>query len=181
MDCCHVLKTLFSLVKNMFLLVLLWDFYSHLINTYDVTDWFKHTIYGILMFTSVLVLFSMVCDICCCTNNDEKDIEADFSHDRDASKGCCKVFCSLVKDISLLELLWYQYSVLTNTDDFPDWYKQMMYCLIVLASFVILLSMIHDICCWRTHDKEIEKEETATNYNSSDNSEVVIDIISDLL
>lgn len=76
----------------------LWNFYLYLSNANDIPGWFKHLMYGIIVLTSMLILVSMVCDICCCATNN-KDEEEDLSQDRDASKGCCRVFGWLVQDI----------------------------------------------------------------------------------
>lgn len=92
------MKSLFSFAKSVFLLVFLWNFYLYLSNANDIPGWFKHLMYGIIVLTSMLILVSMVCDICCCATNN-KDEEEDLSQDRDASKGCCRVFGWLVQDI----------------------------------------------------------------------------------
>lgn len=98
MGCCKVLKSLFSFAKGVVLLVFLWNFYLYLSNANDIPGWFKHLMYGIIVLTSILILVSMVCDICCCATNN-KDEEENLSQDRDASKGCCRVFGWLVQDI----------------------------------------------------------------------------------
>lgn len=174
MGCCEVLKSLFSFVKGIVLLVLLWNFYLYLNSANDIPGWFKHVMYGIIGLMSMLISVSMVCDICCCATNKNDDKE-DLPQDRDASKGCCRVISWLVQDVFLLGFLWKYYSHLSNTDDVSDWFKH----LIIIMSILILFSMICDLCCCSTNIKKEEKED-ASKYYSSENSEVVIDIISDL-
>lgn len=178
MGCCEVLKSIFSVVKGIVLLVLLWNFYLYLNNGNDITGWFKHVMYGIIVLTSMLILVSMVCDVCCCATN-KNDDEEDLPQDRDASKGCCKVISRLVQDVFLLGFLWKYYSHLSNADDVSDWFKNLMYGLIIVMSILILYSMICDLCCCSTNIKK-EEEVDASKYYSSENSEVIIDIISDL-
>lgn len=101
MGCCEVLKSLFSFVKGIVLLVLLWNFYLYLNNGNDIHGWFKHLMNGIIVLTSMLILVSMVCDICCCATNNN-DEEEDLPQDRDASKGCCRVISRLVQDVFYL-------------------------------------------------------------------------------
>lgn len=179
MGCCKVLKSLFSFAKGVVLLVFLWNFYLYLSNANDIPGWFKHLMNGIIVLTSMLILVSMVCDICCCATNN-KDEEKDLSQDRDANKGCCRVFGWLVQDIFLLGFLWKYYSHLASTNDVSDWFKHLMYGIIIITSILILFSMICDVCCCSTNYKKEEEEEDVSKYYSSENNEVIIDIISDL-
>lgn len=172
MGCCEVLRSLFSFVKGILLLVFLWNHYLYLSNANDIPDLSKHVLYGFIVMMSILILLFMVYNLCCCGTNDKK-------RDRTANVCCCKVFFSLIHDFSLLGFLWKYYSHLANTEDVHDWYKYIMYGMIGILSALILFSMVWDICyCSSTNEEE--KEEDASKYYSSEDSDIVIDIISDL-
>lgn len=71
----YCFRVFLSLVHDISLLGFLWKYYSHLANTDDVTDWFKYIMYGMIGILSILILFSMVLDICCCSSNKEEKEE----------------------------------------------------------------------------------------------------------
>lgn len=171
MGCCEVLKSLFSFVIGIVLLVLLWNFYLYLNNGNDIHGWFKHLMNGIIVLTSMLILVSMVCDICCCATNNN-DEEEDLPQDRDASKGCCRVISRLVQDVFLLGFLWKYYSHLSNADDVSDWFKNLMYGLIIVMSILILYSMICDLCCCSTNIKKEEEEDASKLYSAKLNENI---------
>lgn len=157
MGCCEVLRSLFSFFKGILLLVFLWNHYLYPSNSNDIPDWFKH---GFIVMMSILILLFMVYNLCCCATNDKKFNEKDHSRDKSASKDCCRVFLSLVHDISLLAFLWKYYSHLSNTDDVTDWFIYIMYGMIGILSILILFSMVWDIYCFSSNNNE-EKEEDA--------------------
>lgn len=71
----YCFRVFLSLVHDISLLGFLWKYYSHLANTDDVTDWFIYIMYGMIGILSILILFSMVLDICCCSSNKEEKEE----------------------------------------------------------------------------------------------------------
>lgn len=115
MGCCEVLRSLFSFVKGILLLVFLWNHYLYLSNANDIPDLSKHVLYGFIVMMSILILLFMVYNLCCCGTNDKK-------RDITANVCCGKVFFSLIHDFSLLGFLWKYYSHLENTEDVLDWY-----------------------------------------------------------